>query len=102
MLYYFYTVLWTVATPDLLEILENRQEYLLPDLKQPLEQIMISNIDLDSLPESIQVARTYDCKFLREALYIFGRKHYLELYRLGRLKNLNKEEFTMIKAPQTY
>lgn len=99
MLDYFYTGQCSVDSNDILEMLEICQEYLLPDLKQLLEQIMISNIDLDSFPDSIQVARNYDCKFLREALYIFGRKHYQELYRRGHLKNLNKEEFTMIKPP---
>jgi hypothetical protein len=41
--------------------------------------------------------REYECKILREALYAYGRKNYNELYRRGSLKNLNAEEYKMIK-----
>jgi hypothetical protein len=74
------------------------QEYILSDFKQLLEHIMIGNMDADNFPDCVQLARTFDCKVLREAIYKFGNKHYQELYRKGQLKTLNKLEFTLIKG----
>lgn len=54
---------------------------------------MITNVDLDNFSDSMMVSKNLDCRILKEALYIFGRKNYPELYRRGHLKNLAKEDF---------
>ena len=70
---------------------------MLPDLRQMLEQVIIGNLDLDNFSETFEVAKSFDCKVVREALYLFGRKNYQELYRRGQLKTLSREDFAVIK-----
>lgn len=94
---YFYTGHCELDSNDIVEMFNICQEYMLPDLRQLLEQIMVGNLDMDNFPDCIQLARDYECKILREALYMYGRKNYNELYRKGQLKTLNKEEFSVIK-----
>jgi hypothetical protein len=53
MIDYFYRGSCTFDSNDLAEMLELCQEYLLPDLKQLLEQIIIANVDLDNFGNSI-------------------------------------------------
>jgi hypothetical protein len=50
---YFYTGRCSVDSNDLIEMLEMCQEYLLPDLKQLLEQIIVTNIDHDNFPDTL-------------------------------------------------
>lgn len=97
MLDFFYTGECSFYSSDLLDMLELCRQYLLPDLRQVLEQVIITNLDLDNFAETFDVAKSFDCKVLREALYLYGRKNYQELYRRGQLKNLSRDDFTVIK-----
>ena len=58
---------------------------------------MIGNIDQVNYCDTFNVANNYECRLLKEALYIYGRKYYNELYRKGSLKNLTREDFLNIK-----
>lgn len=81
MMEYFYTGKLTVESSDILEMLEMCQEYLIPDMKQLIEQIIIKNLDIENFSDSMQIARSFDCKILREAIYLFAKKNYQTLYR---------------------
>lgn len=97
MLDFFYTGECSFDSGDLLDLLELCRQYMLPDLRQVLEQVIIGNLDLDNFSETFEVAKSFDCKVVREALYLFGRKNYQELYRRGQLKTLSREDFAVIK-----
>lgn len=72
MLDYLHTGLLNFESHDILELLELCQEYLLPDMKQLIEQIMVRNIDFDNFGESMQISRSFDCKILKDNLFLFG------------------------------
>ena len=97
MLDFFYTGQCSFESSELLDLLELSRQYLVPDLRQVLEQVIIANIDLDNYSDNIEVAKSFEYKLLKEALYVYGRKYYQELYRRGQLKNLTKEDFNNIK-----
>lgn len=94
---YLYTGHLSLDSSDLLEMLELCQEYLLYDLKQLLEQLIIKNIDFDNFSETMNIARAYECRVLKEALYQFGQKNYQILYSKGGFKTLHKDEWAIIK-----
>ena len=99
MIKFFYTGICNFESNTLLEMLDLCQEYLLADLKQLVEHIMIANIDLENFGDTFEACKSYECKVLKEALYLYGRKNYQELYRKGQLKNLAKVDFLTIKPP---
>eukprot|EP00347_Sterkiella_histriomuscorum_P013186 403365679 len=94
---YFYTGTLDFESDDIIELLELCQEYLLYDVKQLLEQTMIKNIDNENFAETMQVVRAFDCKILREALFLHAKKNYQTLYSKGGFKSLKKDEWTTIK-----
>lgn len=53
---------------------------MVADLKQLIENAMIKNIDTDNFGDNIEAARVFNCHNLKEALYLYGRKHLKELY----------------------
>ena len=97
MLDFFYTRACDFDSDTLVDMFEMCQEYLLPDLRQLLEGVVLKNLDAENFFDTILLTRKYDLKNLREALYLYGRKNYQDLYRKGVLKNLSKEEYAMIK-----
>ena len=62
-----------INSNDLVDLLELCQEYILPQLKQALEQVFIGNISLDSFLDIYLVAKAFECTKLRERLLEFGR-----------------------------
>lgn len=99
MIEFFYTGSCDFDSDSLLDLFEMCQEYLLPDLRQLLESVVQKNVDFENFFDTILLTRKYDLKNLREALFLFGRKNYQELYRKGALKNLSKDEYASIKPP---
>ena len=51
MIKYFYLGELEFDSNDIIEILELCQEYLLYDIKQLIEQLMIRNVDMDNFTE---------------------------------------------------
>lgn len=69
---YFYLGQCKVNSNDIYTMLEICQEYLIDDLKQLIEMKLIKNIDNDNFRDNMQLARTFECNILREALYLYG------------------------------
>ena len=99
MLAYFYTGECEIESNDIVEFLELCQEYLLPDFKQLLEQLLIRNIDLDNFAEVMSLARQFDCRILKEHLYWYGQKNFQLLHQKGGFVGLHKEDWVNIKQP---
>ena len=58
---------------------------------------MIKNIDIDNFGDTMNIARVYDCKVLKEALYLYGQRNYQVLYSKGGFKQLQRDEWAIIK-----
>ena len=76
MIEFFYTGSCEFDSDSLIDMFEMCQEYLLPDLRQILESVVLKNVDSENFFDTILLARKYDLKNLREALYLYGRKNF--------------------------
>ncbi|CDW89187.1 UNKNOWN [Stylonychia lemnae] len=94
---YFYLGELEFDSNDLIEMLELCQEYLLYDVKQLIEHLMVKNVDIENFADYMHLCRVFDCKILKEFLFYFSKKNYQQLKNKGSFKTLQRDEWMVIK-----
>ena len=58
--------------------------YLMSELKQSIERVFLNNLSVDNYVDTYMVANGFDCAFLKDGLFEYGRAH-LQALRVARV-----------------
>ena len=69
----------TIASNDMVDLLDLCREYILPTLKQALEVTFSENIDANNFADLMQLSRAFELNHLRRTLITYGKQHLSDL-----------------------
>ena len=81
-----------INSNDLVDLLALCQEYLLVGMKQAIEHVFASQLNLDLFMDIYMLTRAFDCRQLKESVVNFAVANYQGLRQKGLLTQMDRDD----------